>query len=348
MSGTEHPSGGLTPEHVHRLCRNFWSSAVLRAAIKLNVFQLLERRVLSAPQIARRLDADCRYMEAFLDACTALNLLRRADGGYSNTELASACLIPAKPGYVGNLVQHLTNYWQTWGKLDQLIVEGRPELPFDNGFVDATTYWRDYMRGQHDRALADQGRSLAEAVDLTGRRRLLDLGGGAASYSIALCQAYPNLTSRVVDAAESLAAARLLIAEQRLDERIAPIEGDFFTAELGTDSDAVLLSGVVCLLSEADCRRLFRRALDALVPGGLIIVQDFMHIDQHTDRRSLDAMIDLHLLVGFASEGGHRHAGNYSSWLTQAGFTGVRPIPLLAQYSLVVGEKPGGVGDVEG
>ena len=62
-------------------------------------------------------------------------------------------------------------------------------MPFESGYVDESTYWTDYMLGQHNRALAGQGGHLVENVDLEGRRKLLDLGGGAGSYSMALCAA---------------------------------------------------------------------------------------------------------------------------------------------------------------
>ncbi len=71
----------------------------------------------------------------------------------------------------------------------ELIPEGRTELPFENGFTDAATYWQDDMEGQRNRAIAGQGQNLAKSVDLTGRRKMLDLGGGAASYSLPLCAA---------------------------------------------------------------------------------------------------------------------------------------------------------------
>lgn len=76
--------------------------------------------------------------------------------------------------------------------MDQLVLEGKTLLPFEAGFVDVPTYWNNYMMGQHNRATAGQGHHLAQSVDLAERRRMLDLGGGAASYSIALCESNPG------------------------------------------------------------------------------------------------------------------------------------------------------------
>ena len=46
------------------------------------------------------------------------------------------------------------------------------------------------MIGQHNRAESGQSRHLVESLNLNGKRKMLDLGGGAASYSIALCAAF--------------------------------------------------------------------------------------------------------------------------------------------------------------
>jgi predicted O-methyltransferase YrrM len=340
MNENPTPIGALVPEHVNELSRNFWNSAVLRAGIKLGVFSLLENQSLSAPEVARHLDANPRFVQAFLEACTALGLLEKSDNTFTDSVLSSAFLVPEKQDYVGNLVLHITNYWHTWGNLDRLIREGRTELPFENGFTDAATYWKDYMEGQDNRATAGQGHNLAKSVDLTGKRKMLDLGGGAASYSIALCAANPQLTSHVIDAKEPLAIARPLVAEQNLQDRIRLVEGDFHTINLDSDNDVVLISGVVLIKSEDECRKLFHRAYNALVSGGMIIVQDFMRVDHSAKRRFLDTMMDMYVLVGFDPGAGDRYGDDYASWLTDTGFTNVQQIPLPTQLAIITAEKP--------
>ena len=163
---TDHrpPVDNLAAERVNEMSRNFWNSAVLRAGIKLNVFSMLEHQALSGDDVAQACGANRRFMEAFLEACTALGLLDKQGERYTDSAQAAAFLVPDKPTYVGDLVLHITNYWHTWGKLDQLIKEGRSELPFENGFVDAPTYWTDYMRGQHNRATAGQNEHLVKSV----------------------------------------------------------------------------------------------------------------------------------------------------------------------------------------
>ena len=330
----------MTPEHINELSRNFWKSAVLRTGIKLGVFPLLEKQVLTPTEVAGQIKANPRFVQAFLDACVALGLLDKEGEGFKNSDIGSAFLVPGKQEYVGDLVLHITNYWRTWGNLDRLIREGRTELPFENGFTDANTYWTDYMMGQHNRAVAGQGKYLCDCVDLSGKRKMLDLGGGAASYSIALCGTNPELKSIVIDEKEPIAIARPLVESQNLENRITLLEGDFYNIDLGNDSDVVLISGVVLIKSERDCRDLFKQAYDALVAGGLILVQDFMRIDYSAQRSFLDIMMDLYVLVGFNPGAGDRHGDEYASWLTDTGFINIKQIPLPTQLALITAEKP--------
>ncbi len=185
------------PEHIRELARSFWYSGILRAGIKLDAFNILERAPLSSEALSEKIGANSKYVQAFLDTCVVLGLVEKQGDTYSNAPVATEHLVKGKAGYVGDHALHHTNTWASWGRLDEIIREGDTKLPFETGFVDAPTYWTNYMLGQHNRAMTGQGRLLVDNVDLTGKRRMIDLGGGAASYSIALCEANLELQKRL-------------------------------------------------------------------------------------------------------------------------------------------------------
>lgn len=169
---------------------------------------------------------------------------------------------------------------------------------------------------------------------------MLDLGGGAASYSIALCGANPELRSIVIEQPEPLDIAAPLVEAHGLQDQIELVEGDFLTLDLGDDSDVILISGVVLIKSEAEIRELFQRAYDALVPGGMVIVQDFMRIDYSEERSFLDIMMDLYVLIGFDPAAGDRHGNEYAAWLRDTGFVDIDQIPLPTQLALITATTP--------
>ena len=330
----------LGVERVNELARNFWYSAILRAGIKLDVFSLLENDALTSQEVASRIGASPRYTQAFLDCCTVLELLDNKDGKFTNSSTASKFLVKGKAAYVGDHALHHTNTWASWGRLDEVIKEGKTLLPYETGYVDAATYWNDYMIGQHNRATSGQAHYLVESLDLREKRNLIDLGGGAASYSIALCEANPDLRAVVVDEKEPLSIAKPLVKEKNLLDRITLLEGSFFGSELGTGYDVCLISGVVLIKPEEDCRRLFKLALDILEPGGLVVVQDYMRIEDNPQRKHLDTLEDLYVLVVFDPGAGDREGAEVASWLEDAGFKDSKEIPLPTQLGLVTAEKP--------
>ncbi|MCH7713414.1 MAG: methyltransferase [Chloroflexi bacterium] len=330
----------LGAEQVNELARNFWYSAVLRAGIKLDVFSLLENDTLTSEEVANRIGASPRYTQSFLDCCVVLDLLDKNDGKFVNSEMASKFLVKGKAEYVGDHALHHTNTWASWGRLDEVIKEGKTLLPYETGYVDADTYWSDYMTGQHNRATSGQAHYLVQSLDIKKKRKLIDLGGGAASYSIALCDANPELKAVVVDQKEPLAIAKPLVEESNLEDRITLLEGDFFDTRLGNGYDVCLISGVVLIKPEEDSRRLFKFAFDILEPGGMVVIQDYMRIEDLPERKRLDTMEDLYVLVAFDPGAGDREGSEVASWLEDAGFKNTETIPLPTQLGLVTAVKP--------
>ena len=208
------------------------------------MFNLLENQDLSSDQVAQQIGASPTYVSAFLE------LLDRKGDGYGNSSLTSRYLVKNKKEYVGDHALHHTNTWASWGRLDEIIKEGKTLLPYETGYADEDQYWSNYMMGQHNRAATGQAYQLVQNVELSNRSKLVDLGGGVASYSIALCEANPQLKSVVVDYKEPLRIARTLVTEHNLQDRISFLEGNAFEVNLTQDYDAALISGVVLITSE--------------------------------------------------------------------------------------------------
>jgi len=179
-----------------------------------------------------------------------------------------------------------------------------------------------------------------QSLDLRDKRKLLDRGGGAASYRIALCADNPQLKAVVVDQKEPLAIAGPLVKESNLENRITLVEGDFSQTDLGNGYDVVLISGVVLIKPEEDSRQLFKLAYDLMDPGGLIVIQDYMRIDRDSQRNRLDTLEDLYVLVAFDPGAGDREGEEVAAWLQREGFQNTKLIGLPTQLGVVTGEKP--------
>nr|VFK18889.1 MAG: Dimerisation domain-containing protein [Candidatus Kentron sp. LFY] len=329
-------------EQLHAIGISYWRSATLRAAIKLDLFHLLGERAMTCEQITRQLEAkNPRRVGSFLDVCTVLGLLTRNGDRYRNSELALTWLQPDRSTYYGDLMMHLTNHWNTWAKLDELVINGSAELPFESGFVSERQYWSDYMLGQHNRVLTGQGDNLVQYVDLTDKYVLLDLGGGTGGYSIAICQAYPQIQVDIVDQAEPLRIARRLVKDAGFEARITLIEADMHKVRLDKQYDTVLMSGIFVLQSEAENRQILQSTFDFLRPGGLVIIQDYLRLEYGKERHYLDTMMNLFMQLCFTPKAGDWHGRDVGSWIRDAGFTDVREIPVPTHLAIMTAKKPG-------
>jgi len=164
--------------------------------------------------------------------------------------------------------------------------------------------------------------------------------GGAASYSIALCEANPQLKSVVVDYKEPLRIARTLVAEHNLQDRISFLEGNAFEVNLTQDYNAALISGVVLITSEEASRRMFKLAHEVLVPDGIIMIQDYMRLDHSPKRKRLDTMENMYVMVAFDPRAQDRESEEVVSWLEDGGFINPKMIPIPTQPALITAEKP--------
>ncbi len=113
------------------------------------------------------------------------------------------------------------------------------------------------------------GEELAEALDMTGVKRLMDLGGGSGVMSLALLSRHGGLTATVVDAATVCRVGERIVSESDLADRISFHPSDFLKDELPGGFDMVLECDVG-IHSEELCRRI----RECLNDGGRFVIVD--------------------------------------------------------------------------
>jgi 3-hydroxy-5-methyl-1-naphthoate 3-O-methyltransferase len=97
----------------------------------------------------------------------------------------------------------------------------------------------------------------------------------------------------------------------------------------------ILLSAICHMFSVEENRALFERAYRALVPGGRLVVQDFILEADKTSPR-FATLFALNMLVGTRAGNTYSEA-EYASWLQDAGFHEVRRVRLPGPADLMLG-----------
>ncbi|MEU5920003.1 methyltransferase [Streptomyces sp. NPDC047141] len=134
------------------------------------------------------------------------------------------------------------------------------------------------------------------ALDWTDTRHVLDVGGGDGALLAAAARTAPKLRGTLVELPGPAARARRRFAGAGLDDRLAVVDGSFFDPLPG-GADTVLLSFVLLNWSDEDVLAVLRRCVEALEPGGRVVVLDRADRAGDGSDRFFSTLLDLRMLV---------------------------------------------------
>jgi hypothetical protein len=340
MSGPQESQGARPdPSAIVRLSTAYWDSQTLLTANRLRIFDVLAEGPKSAHEVACALQLDRRATGLFLRACVGLDLLRENDGRFENGSAAAAFLVSRSPAYLGNAIAYSDQLYGAWSKLEESLRSGRPALPAESYLGDDAVRTRTFVHAMHGRALGI-ARALVHVIDLSGRRSMLDVGGGPGTYSVLLTERFPGLRSEVLELPGITAIARELVAAAGASERVTLRDGSYHTADFGSGKDVVLMSGMFHRETEDACRSLIRRAAECLVPGGLLAVSD-VFTDEGGTHPPFATMFGLNMMLT-APDGGVHSDAAVRNWMTESGFRELRvlPLPPPMPHRVVLGIRP--------
>jgi predicted O-methyltransferase YrrM len=298
-------------EAIMGLSRAFMESRVLLTGAELDLFTLTATAPLTMEQIAERIGGDRRALTILLDALAAMGLLVKRDGSYQTEPSAVRLLAADSPDSILPIIQHNIDLWERWGRLTSKVAGPR------------TSDWsmRAFIGAMHAiaRPLAER---IVKLVDPAGARRLLDVGGGSGSYTLAFLEAVPGMRATIFDQPEVIEMARERVGAAGMLERVALVAGDFENDPLPAGHDLAFVSAIIHQNSPAENGALFRKIFVALDPGGRVVVRDHVLSPDRTQPRS-GALFAVNMLVG--TEGGNSYTeAEIRTALTEAGFVGAR------------------------
>ncbi|MBI4844443.1 MAG: hypothetical protein HY809_09000 [Nitrospirae bacterium] len=329
----------INPSPLFKLATAYWDSSLFLTANRLNLFSVIGRNEKNASEIASELGTETHHTGLFLNACVSLGLLDKKDGRYKNSALSETFLVKGSPAYLGEAFKYSDDLYPVWGKLEETLRSGKPALRPDTILGDDPEKTRHFVLGMHNRALG-VGRSLIAKIDLTGRKKLLDVGGGPATYSILFAQKNPELTSTVMDLPGVVAIAGDIIKEFKMEERVCAIPGDYTKTPYPEGNDCVLNSGIFHRETPETCRMLTAKAFQSLEPGGLFAVND-VFCNEKKDGPPFVMLFGVNMML--TSEFGTVHSvSEVIKWLTEAGFRDITgtPLPPPMPHTVIQGVKP--------
>ena len=271
----------------------YWRGCALQAAVRLDIFTTINKGRLTLRDIVTEIGVDTRGAEYLLNALSAMGLLVKADDHYSNSIAAFDFLSQNSPRYIGHIILHHHHILDGWAQLHDAVKKGGP--------VDRRSYGEDieresFLMGMFNLAMGIAP-GLAAQMDLSGRHRLLDLGGGPGTYAIHFCLANPTLSAVIYDHHKTESFAMKTVKKFGLEGRIGFTGGDFNADPItGGPYDVAWLSHILHSNGPEECQEIIDKTRAAMASGGLIFIHDFI-LDNTKDAPEFPALFSLNMLV---------------------------------------------------
>jgi hypothetical protein len=328
-----HPT--LGPTRIRALQAAIAPAFALHAGIELGLFSALGDEELPGDEIARRLGLESGRVERLLYALVLAGLLEHHSGRFANGAEARRFLIRNRPDYVGGDHSLVAQLWRADLHTATSIREARPASLHDFAAGDSVGA-EAFFRGLVPSARAF-GRALADIVDWSGLRSVIDIGGGPGSALTAIAERHPHLRRTLFEFPASLALAKPLLAELG-DRDVAFEPGDIVAAPSSKRHDVAILKAVIQVLSRSDAERALQNAYASLELRGLVCITGAGILND--DRLSPIDAVYYNLTFMNLYEGGESYTrSEYTAWLREAGFVDVAFRALPSGSTLITARK---------
>ncbi len=284
---------GMDPMKVMQVASGYWHSCALHAANRLDIFNLLDGEAKDLDALQQATGADRRCLGALLSALVSIDFLDRDGDLFSNNQFSKTFLTNSSSYYQGGIVYMFENWYEAWGGLYDTVMSGKPSALMHQEYSDQET--RDYMMGMHNRALS-QSDVLTAMVDLSGKKQLMDVGCGPATFAIKFCERYDGLNAVAMDRTQNLEIAKEIVDQYNMQERVELRSGDYNSDRLGTGNDAMLLSSMTNQESPENLKKLLQKCYDSMSTGGVIMIQEQL-LNPEKRGPELAAMIGVNQII---------------------------------------------------
>lgn len=299
--------------------RGFMKSRVILTGAELDFFTRIDEKPSTAAELADAAGLDVRAAARVLDCLVTFGLLRKEEERYSLTP-ESASFSSLHPESVLPMLLHMNGLWDRWSGLTEAVRQGKGRDREDGNMWDEKET-KAFIGAMHvvGRGLS---REIASAANLGRFKRLLDIGGGSGTYTVAFLAKNPEMRAVIFDLESVIPMAKERLETEGLLGRVDLKSGDFYEDELPGGCDLALLSAIIHQNSLEENEALFRKICRALEPGGTILIRDHI-MDEDRTYPPAGATFALNMLVN--TRGGDTYTfREVREALERAGFTDVR------------------------
>ncbi|MGH3779324.1 MAG: methyltransferase [Pseudonocardiaceae bacterium] len=316
-----------------------WRSPAIHVVTRLGIAEVLADGSLTVAELAEATGAHAGSLYRLLRALARIGIFIECDGSrFANSEL-SELLRSDVSGSLSAMAAMTSGLMRgALGGLLHSVQTGQPG--FDQAF--GMPMWRylterDPVAGaQFNAAMTDASSAvnlpIAQAVDFSGVRTLVDVAGGQGSLLTTMLATHPHIERGILfDQPHVIDEVRAALGPTP-QGRLELVGGDVFTA-VPAGADAYVMKWILHDWDDTACLQLLGACRRAMTPTSRLLVVELVVDPDRSDE--LAYALDLQMLVALA--GKERTAEEFRALYDAAGFRLTRIIPTSSMFSVIEG-----------
>jgi SAM-dependent methyltransferase len=330
------------PSQIYR-CRDglYADDMLIVGLVWLDLFKWLAENPSDADAIMRQFNIAPRPTDVMLTLFVAMGLLERRAAIYHVSPVTREHLCAGSPWFLGPYYASLKERPVSKDLLSVL----RSGQPANWGSEKDKQDWHKSMETeefatQFTAAMDCRGVYLAQAmskkIDLSARKKLLDIAGGSGIYACSLCAHFPGLHATVLEKPPVDKITTRAIAKRGFSERVSVVASDMLGAPLPEGFDTHLFSNVLHDWDAPVVRQLVQKSFEALAEGGTLIIHD-AHLNE--DKNGPLHVAEYSVMLMHSTEGRCYSIAEMTSYLREAGFRNVQFTPTAVARSVITADK---------
>lgn len=291
------------------------AKAVLEAADK-GIFEATKDEPKTLDTLAHELRLNRKALGELMGLLTAMGYFTYRNDRFVLTRMARRFALKDNPQSVyGMMIFNNRVVWDWINHLGTYLETGEGVQYHNKLSPEQWRYYQEAMVAASNTEAPEFGR---RAPVPNKASTMLDIGGSHGQHSAALCRRIPTLMATILDLPEAIEQAAPLLARQQMGDRIRHQPGNALTDDFGDGAyDIVLLSSLAHHFTPEQNQMVADKVAQALKPGGVFIVNEFIRPEVGAKPELLGGSTDL--FYGLSSTAGNYAVAEIQSWQQQAG-----------------------------
>lgn len=321
------------------LINGYWISKMIYVVAELNLADLLADEARTVDDLAEATGTKADRLHRVLRALAGVGLFAEDEPGRFRLTELGATLKSDRPDSMRAFARMMpaSHNWRAW---DELMLGVREHKIPQEEVLGMTGF--EYM-AKHPadeevfaQAMASvsgaENPAVAAALDLSGVRQLVDVGGSGGHLLARVLQENAGVQGVLFDQPQVVDVARRApYLQGDLAARVSFEAGDFF-ASVPKGADAYMMKYILHDWNDDQCVQILQRCREAMADGGRVLVVD--NVIEPGNEPSWGKLLDINMLV--LNGGSERTEAQFAALFERAGLKLDKVVPTACPLSIVV------------